>query len=326
MVCLLKRKNEVEISKIRKIESVTVFGVAMLIIGLSLLFLPLHAISAVPSNCTGLPTSGNVSLKSQHIGQSWDFFNNGGCNPSTIGSGNVLWHLVLSPVDKDATAVINGVVGENHGGSIHWTFINTSLTAPEWVAEVSNGLLYSGPNCNLQSELRISDTCYGGTGTTETTTVETTAAETTAVVETTAAVTTVVETTAAETTSAETTAVETTAVETTAIVETTAAETTAVETTAAETTAAETTSAETTSVETTAAAETTFAETTTVETISIETTVPETTGTQATVETAGIIQVLGIESLAYTGFNFLYLIFGVIAIIIGAIVIGVRKF
>jgi len=223
----------VEISKIRKIESVTVFGIVMLIIGLSLLFLPLHAISAAPSNCTGLPTSGNVPLKSQHIGQSWDFFDNGDCDPSTIGSGDVLWHIVLSPVGKDATAVINGVLGENHGGSIHWTFINTLTTAPEWVAEVNNGLLYTGPDCNLQTELRVSHTCYGGTGTTETTAVETTAVETTAV---------------------------------------------------------------------------------------------ETTGTQAVIETAGITQALGIEVLAYTGYNFIYLIFGLIAIIIGAIVIGVRKF
>jgi hypothetical protein len=360
---------------IKKIEKITITGTVLLVFSIIMFLFPIHSIIAKPTDCKGLPSSGDVPLKSVHQGQTWDYFPQEGCDTVSLNEGQYLWHLVLSPVTDGASATINGIVGDNHGGSIHWTFINNDPNAQNWVASVSNGLEYSGQNCNLQTDLRVSHTCAGvitsettaaETTAAETTAVETTAAETTAAVttasETTAAVTTASETTATGTTASETTSAETTASETTAAVttasETTAAETTAAGTTASETTAAVTTASETTAAVTTAsettatgtttsettAAETTASETTAAGTTASETTAAETTAvvvTETTVEilsgtsdirvaegtaAAGVIQVLGIKRLAYTGYNFSYLIIGAIALLIGVALISIRRF
>jgi hypothetical protein len=397
---------------IKKIEKFSIIGISLLVLGLFLFLMPIHSVFADSTGCKGLPASGNVSLRSSDVGKNTSDFDKGDCEKVKLNKGQYLWNLVLNPVGTNATATINGIVGKKNGEDISWTFITGSASADNWVAIVSNGLKYSGINCNLQTALRVETTCSGGSGgtvTTETTAAETTAtttatttAETTAkttagttssetssettaseTTETTspdttsAAATTASETTAPETTSSDTTsAAATTASETTSP-ETTAAATTAAETTATETTATETTAAETTSPETTAAAttaaettatETTTTETTTAETTSPETTSPETTaagttsaettstGTTAvtaasettkstlpetTVEilpgtsdiriaegtpAAGVIQVLGIKRLAYTGYNFTYFIIGAIALLIGIAMISLKRF
>jgi len=146
----------------------------MIILGLILLVFPLHPLIAEADRCGESPTSGEVTLKNVHIGSSWENFDHEGCDDIVLEQGQVLWHLVLSPVAKDATASIDGVPGENHGGSIHWTFVNNLTSAPSWTANVSNGLQYSGPDCNLQTELRVSHTCIGEIPTSTTTTAGTT--------------------------------------------------------------------------------------------------------------------------------------------------------
>ena len=151
----------------RKIEIATMLGVGLLILGLLLLIFPLHMIFGEPDKCQEMPLDGIVRLKDAHTNQSWESFDHENCGDIDLETGEVLWHLVLSPVESDATAVINGVVGNNHGGSIHWTFINDQTTALDWEAQVSGGLTYSGPECNLQTDLRVSHTCYkedGGDG------------------------------------------------------------------------------------------------------------------------------------------------------------------
>ncbi len=236
-------------NKEKTIEKSIATGIAVVILGFLLLLFPMHSIFAKPSECDDMPKSGSVKLKDEHIGKDWDSFNHENCNEYKIDSGQILWHLVLSPVGKDAAATINGVSGVNKGGSIHWTFIISSKTAEAWVAEVSNGLWYTGPDCKLQTELRVSHTCSGETDTTETTAPETTAAETIA------------------------------------------------------------------------------AETTVSETITTETTTTPTLETQQLVnlEPKGIIEVLGISTLAYTGFNFIYLVFGVISFIAGLVILAVKR-
>jgi hypothetical protein len=395
---------------IKKIEKFSIIGISLLVLGLFLFLMPIHSVFADSTDCKGLPASGNVSLRSSDVGKNTNDFDKGDCEKTKLNKGQYLWNLVLNPVGTNATATINGIVGKKNGEDISWTFITNSATADNWVAVVSNGLKYSGINCNLKTALRVETTCSGGSGgsgTTETTAAETTAtttaattAETTATTtagttsfetssETTASETTETTspdtTSAAATTAAETTATETTSPETTSAAATTAAETTAAETTAASTTttAAETTAAETTSPEATSAAATTAAETTaaattatettTAETTSPETTSPETTAaattaagitsaettstgttavtaasettqptlTETTVEilpgtsdirvaegtaAAGVIQVLGIKRLAYTGYNFTYLLIGAIALLIGVAMISIKRF
>jgi hypothetical protein len=403
---------------IKKIEKFSIIGISLLVLGLFLFLMPIHSVFADSTGCKGLPASGNVSLRSSDVGKNTSDFDKGDCEKVKLNKGQYLWNLVLNPVGTNATATINGIVGKKNGEDISWTFITGSASADNWVAIVSNGLKYSGINCNLQTALRVETTCSGGSGgtvTTETTaaettatttatttaettakttagttssetssettaseTTETTSSDTTSAAATTAAETTAPETTSSDTTSAaattaaETTAPETTSSDTTSAAATTAAETTATETTATETTAAETTSPETTAAATTAA-ETTATETTTTETTSAETTSPETTspettaagttsaettstGTTAvtaasettkstlpetTVEilpgtsdiriaegtpAAGVIQVLGIKRLAYTGYNFTYFIIGAIALLIGIAMISLKRF
>jgi hypothetical protein len=41
---------------------------------------------------------------------------------------------------------------------------------------------------------------------------------------------------------------------------------------------------------------------------------------------AGVIQVLGIKRLAYTGYNFTYLLIGAIALLIGVAMISIKRF
>jgi hypothetical protein len=380
---------------IKKIEKFSIIGISLLVLGLFLFLMPIHSVFADSTDCKGLPASGNVSLRSSDVGKNTNDFDKGDCEKTKLNKGQYLWNLVLNPVGTNATATINGIVGKKNGEDISWTFITNSATADNWVAVVSNGLKYSGINCNLKTALRVETTCSGGSGgsgTTETTAAETTATTTAATTAETTATTTAgttssetsSETTASETTettspdttsAAATTAAETTAAATTTAAETTAAETTAASTTttAAETTAAETTATETTSPETTSAAATTATETTTAETTSPETTSPETTAaattaagitsaettptgttavtaasettqptlTETTVEilpgtsdirvaegtaAAGVIQVLGIKRLAYTGYNFTYLLIGAIALLIGVAMISIKRF
>ena len=304
---------------VKKIEKITITGTALLIFSIIMFLFPIHSIIAKPTNCEGLPSSGNVELKSAHQGQSWDYFSQEDCGSVELNEGQYLWHLVLSPVTDGASATIDGIMGDNHGGSIHWTFINNDPNAQNWVASVSGGLKYSGQNCNLQTDLRVSHTC-AGIITSETTAPVTTVAETTAPV-TTAPVTTVAETTAPVTTALVTTVAETTAPVTTAPV-TTAPVTTVAETTAPITTAAVTTAPVTTVAETTAPTTTpTVITETTVEILAGTSDIRVAEGTAA----AGVIQVLGIKRLAYTGYNFSYLIIGAIALLIGIAMISIKR-
>ncbi|MBM3710100.1 MAG: hypothetical protein FJW61_06745 [Actinobacteria bacterium] len=255
------------IDKIKAIEKSIIIGVIILVFGFFVLLIPFHTIFADPGKCSDRDTSGDVTLKSVHIGQNWDTFSHEDCEELELQDGQVLWHLVLSPVGDEASASISGIPGTKHGSSIAWTFINNSTTADSWVASVTDGLVYSGPDCDLRTELRVSHTCKGGSDTTDPT---------------------------------ETTATETTATETTAT-ETTATETTATETTATETTATETTVTITTS------------------TVDGENIIVVQDNAQ------GIIEILGISELPYTGFNFIYLIIGVISVLTGLIILLTKK-
>jgi hypothetical protein len=394
---------------IKKIEKFSIIGVSLLVLGLFLFLMPIHSVFADSTDCKGLPASGNVSLRSSDVGKNTNDFDKGDCEKVKLNKGQYLWNLVLNPVGTSATATINGIVGKKNGEDISWTFITSSASADNWVAVVSNGLKYSGINCNLQTALRVETTCSGGSGgtvTTETTAAATTTSETTAagttapattaaattvpdttavgttapattaaattVPDTTAVITTAPETTAPATTAAATTVPDTTAVGTT-VPGTTAAGTTAPATTAAATTVPDTTAVITTAPETTApattAAATTVPDTTAVgttvpdttavgttvpdttavgttvpDTTAVGTTVPETTPTTLTETTlpilsgtsdirvakgttaAGVIQVLGIKRLAYTGYNFTYLLIGAIALLIGVAMISIKRF
>ena len=193
--------------------------ILLMIIGMVMWILPLSLLSAEPpADCPNEGGAGNVSLKAEHAGQSWEIFEHEDCGD--IEAGQYLWHLVLSPVNADASATIDGVAGINNGGSIHWTIINNSPVALNWVAIVTSGLQYNpAQDCSLKSELRVSHTCGGDTTTTTTTEGTTTTTEgTTTTTESTTTTTTestTTESTTTETTTTESTTTETTTTETT---------------------------------------------------------------------------------------------------------------
>ena len=60
-----------------------------------------------PSACENEGGGGDVNLKSSHVGQSWESFDHEDCN---IEPGQYLWHLVLSPIDKNVSAIINDIM------------------------------------------------------------------------------------------------------------------------------------------------------------------------------------------------------------------------
>ena len=108
----------------------------------------------------------DIPLKDVHVGVSWEDFDHECDSDVVVPEGKVLWHLIASPVDSEAIASIDGVLGEQKGsttgkGAIHWTFITDDLVAPEWVAVFSNGVEYKN-NGKIQTDLRVSHTCYGG--------------------------------------------------------------------------------------------------------------------------------------------------------------------
>jgi len=134
--------------KVNRYSLGTKLGAFMVVVGLVLLLLPITSIY-------GQDTSGPVSLKGSHVNQPWDYFEQDDCDSVSLEPGQVLWHLVLSPLSDNATATIDGVSGEKHGGSIHWTFINNSTTSQNWVAQVTDGLIYNPGTGELKSELRV---------------------------------------------------------------------------------------------------------------------------------------------------------------------------
>jgi len=130
----------------------------------------LDLISGNTGLTVNLASNPTVPLKSVHQGASYLGFLENDCN-ITLDPGQVIWHLVLSPVepnngsaflldpfgtnvDSNGTPVGNNY-GTNHGGSIQWYILNNLKAAPTWIAEVVQGY-------RSQSELRVSHTCYGG--------------------------------------------------------------------------------------------------------------------------------------------------------------------
>lgn len=149
---------------VKKIEKFSIIGISLLIFGLFSFLLPIHSVFADSTNCKNLPASGNVSLRTSDAGKNWSSYDKGECEKVKLNKGQYLWNLVLNPVDTKASATINGIVGKKKGEDISWSFITNSPVADNWVAVVSNGLKYSGINCNLQSALRVETTCSGGRG------------------------------------------------------------------------------------------------------------------------------------------------------------------
>jgi len=144
----------------------------VVVLSLVLWLLPLTSLSAGDDPCDELDgTSGPVPNK--HAGDYYvEHLDPNECEGVALLPGQVLWHLILTNwVDlkdpaKPLSITIDGVAGTPHGGAMHWTFINYLTTAPNWIAQVTNGLDYhSVPGqggCVLKTELKVSHTCYGG--------------------------------------------------------------------------------------------------------------------------------------------------------------------
>ncbi|MDX1745645.1 MAG: hypothetical protein R3324_06885, partial [Halobacteriales archaeon] len=125
------------------------------------LFLTITFTSAAFANGDGVV----VSLKDEHDGASYDYFEHEDCDEVALEPGEVLWHLVLSPSGGASSATLMpGAVagslsssGEGHG-AFHWNIINESTTAIDSYATVIGG---EWPGESV-AELRVSHTCYGG--------------------------------------------------------------------------------------------------------------------------------------------------------------------
>ena len=90
------------------------------------------------------------------------------------GPGQVTWHLTMSPVVAGTEAWIdfinvNGVKDDGEEGfrpggeqgALHWYIITDKLYAPDWIANVTSGMVYKD-DCSIKTDLRVSHTCYGG--------------------------------------------------------------------------------------------------------------------------------------------------------------------
>lgn len=143
---------------------------------LSIIFVISGMLLIIPGALYAGTEDGPVTLKAKHIGLAWnnsEFDQEAPPSGVTVNPGQYMWHLVLSPTLKvaitDATITLFSgdtlAKKEQNGASIHFYIVNTNPNAQAWVANVTDGLKYKQDG-SLITDLRVSNTWYGGTSTT----------------------------------------------------------------------------------------------------------------------------------------------------------------